>query len=189
MLCCQIDRDVPSPLPFKSTLFKGFYDGPTDGLTTCEICKQGFIFRVVEYIDCAFRIYSFTKIPINHYEFADNFGSGIFTNFQKKTMQRELLEDFPRDEQAEKLYTEFENLPFTHICLMGGIGYFNDVLLWKKACPNDFIKINCMEDWMDYFGITFDPEAEEYHSLNKIWEKFLEKYLNEPDAVMSNHKH
>ena len=175
MICCQIERDLPSLLPFKSTLFKGFYDGPNEGLTTCEVCKQGFFYCEVEYIDDSFRVFSFTKIPINHYEFADDFGSGIFTDFEKENKQGELLEDFPCNEQAELLYSEFESLPFTHICF--GCNWLKDALLWKKARAEDFDDFT-MEDWMEYFGITFDSKTERYHSSNKIWERYLhEKYL------------
>jgi len=176
MLCCQIEREVPSVLPFQENLCKGFYDGPCDGLTTCEICKQGFYFREVEFISDSLRVYFFTRIPINHYEFAEKFGSRIFTDFRRTIKQGELLEDFPIDEQAEMLYSEFENIPFTHICLVGW--YLSNSLLWKKASPDVFMGIDCLEDWLQYFGITFDPDMEEYYPFNEIWRKYLaEKYL------------
>ena len=168
MLCCQIERNEPSLLPFKSTLFKRFYDGPCDGLTTCEICQQGFFYSEIEYIDIGFRVYVFTEISINHYELAKNFGITLKPIESEKLYLE--LKDFPHDEQAGMLYSEFENLPFTHICLMGG--YLSNALLWKKARPSDFDGFT-LTDWSEYFGIVFDPETEYYHSSNKIWEEYL----------------
>ena len=152
MLCCQVEKNEPFLLPFKSTLFKGFYDGPLDGLTTCEICKQGFFYREIEYVLCSFRIYRFTKISVNHYEFARNFNVEI---------SQEKLIDFPDDEKADILYSEFDCLPFTHICLMEG--YLNRAQLWRKARGDDVVVTN----WEEYFGIVFDPETEEYNLLDK----------------------
>jgi hypothetical protein len=117
-----------------------------------------------------FRVYSFTKIQINHYKFSEDFGSGIFTDFRKNDKQSELLVDFPRDEQANILYSEFENLPFTHICLKDG--WLIDALLWKTASPGYFDGFT-QEDWMKHFGIFFDSETEYYHTTNKIWEEYL----------------
>jgi len=139
-------------LPFKSTLFKGFYDGPLDGLTTCEICKQGFFYREIEYINSSFRVYRFTKVPINHYEFAKKFNTEISQGAHI---------DFPDDEKAELLYSAFDRLSFTHICVMGW--YLSNALLWRKVRSDDLIVTN----WEEYLGIIFDPEAEEYNLLDK----------------------
>lgn len=147
MLCCQIQRNKLSLLPFTSTLFKGFYDGPLDGLTTCEICNKGYFYREIEYIDIRFRIYRFTEINIPHYKFAEKFGILI--------KQGDFIE-FPKNEKAEHLYSEFGHLPITHMCLMGG--YLKEALLWRKARCEDLIVLN----WEEYFGITINPETEEY---------------------------
>jgi len=146
MKCCQIDRDSDSILPFTSTLLKGFYDGPLDGITTCEICKQGFFYKEIDYISCDIRVYHFTKIFCNHYDFASRFGIKIETG--------EYV-DFPRIDEAEKLYNQFNEQQITHLALTSGF-FSLKARFWRKATEEDMV----VKNWEEYLNIQYDEETE-----------------------------
>jgi hypothetical protein len=140
MLCCEIERQCISELPFRGGgLIIDFYDGPLAGFVSCPICKFDYYYELLEYdLETQYcRVFRFAQIPFNENNIFKDFG------FVDK-------EFIPRDiGNRLKLTTflgEIKQYPTTHICVSDD--YFQTGL-WRKTVPEDIF----VNNWQEYLGI------------------------------------
>lgn len=144
--CCRNERKTVGPLPFDSLLYHDFYDGPLEGLTTCNICQQGYYFKAIFSDEWYCRIFQFSRLDFTHYEIANRIGvnvnAGEFiatpSDYERTRKQNEFLEM-----QSEK--------PTTNICASHAYFKFG---IWIPA-PENFARI---DDWYIYLNITIDDD-------------------------------
>ena len=140
--CCKYDAWHLHDLPFSYHLIFDYYDGPLEGITSCDQCMQNYYYKLLEWDECTLdsRVFAFYEISFSPKQIARDFGIEVFLRANGGLAPPQLSHDLPE-------------LPsdFTHIC------HSDDSFktgFWRKVIPTDML----VDKWISYLEI--EPPCE-----------------------------
>src|SRR5665213_3281654 len=115
MKCCTEAWTLPNESPFRRFLATGYYDGPTEGVTSCSVCGQGYSFVLLVWDDAQdIRVFGFSEIDQNEQKVAEAINIALDSSKPVTIVP-------PLDHELDNRFKQITMKERTHLCVSNNL--------------------------------------------------------------------